>query len=355
MTSMRNKKIAVTGGAGFLGSHVTQLLIEAGNRVVVLDDFSNGKMSHLQHLTDHPGLKIVRGDVTRFNDVSDAFQGCQIIIHLAVLCLRQSLVEPHRVNEVIVQGTLNCLDAARANDVELFLNCSSSEAYGTANYVPMDEQHPFRPETPYAAAKVAQDMYVHSYGRTYGLPWTTFRPFNMYGPHSHWAGYRGELIPRMIVRAMNKEPLTIFGKGSQTRDFSYVKDAAKAVVAVAEEEACHNRCINFCSGKETSVRQIAESICDSFDLDPEETIQVQPPRPGDVLRHLGDDSLFDELVGPHPKTGLAEGMRQTIAWFGTLPYLPEELIAQEIPWVGEQDCAIRQEILDYRRHGQIRI
>ena len=247
MTTMTNKKIAVTGGAGFLGSHVVQLLIEKGNSVVVLDDFSNGKRSHLGPVGDHPSLKIVHGDVTNLQDVSNAFEGCHIIIHLAVLCLRQSIQEPHRVSEVIVQGTLNCLDIARDNDVELFLNCSSSEVYGTADYVPMDEQHPLHPETPYAAAKVAQDMYVRSYGRTFGLPWTTIRPFNMYGPNSHWSGYRGELIPRMIVRAMYRRPLIIFGKGTQTRDFSYVKDAAKAVVAVAEEKACRNRCINFCS------------------------------------------------------------------------------------------------------------
>lgn len=338
---MRNKKIAVTGGAGFLGSHVVQILIEKGNNVVVLDDLSNGKMSHLEPFTDHPGLRIVRGDVTSFEDVSNAFQGCQIVFHLAVLCLRQSLEEPHRVNEVIVQGTLNCLDVARANGVELFLNCSSSEAYGTADYVPMDEQHPFRPETPYAAAKVAQDMYVHSYGRTYGLPWATIRPFNMYGPHSHWEGYRGELIPRMIVRAMNHEPLIIFGTGSQTRDFSYVKDAAKAVVAVAEDESCRNRCVNFCSGVETSVSQIAELICDHFHLDPQEVIQMQPSRPGDVLRHLGDGSLFEKLVGPRPKTVLAEGIRQTIAWFEALPSLSEERFSQETPGVWERDCAVR--------------
>ncbi len=338
---MRNKRIAITGGAGFLGSHVVQLLIEKGNRVVVLDDFSNGKQSHLEPVADHPLLEIVRGDVANLEDVSKAFKGCHIIVHLAVLCLRQSIEEPRRVSEVIVQGTLNCLDVARDNNVELFLNCSSSEAYGTAEYVPMDEQHPLHPETPYAAAKIAQDMYVRSYGRTYGLPWTTFRPFNMYGPHSHWKGYRGELIPRMIVRAMNKKPLIVFGKGSQTRDFSYVKDAAKAIVAVAEEEACRNRCINFCSGVETSVSQIVELICDHFDLDPAETIQRQPSRPGDVLRHLGDASLFEELVGPRPQTDLSEGIRQTIAWFETLPSVAEGAFLQEIPGAWEQNCAIR--------------
>ena len=172
---MENRKVVVTGGAGFLGSHVVRLLLEKNNRVIVLDDFSNGKMQHLQDLTANPLLHIIKGDVTNPKDVSAAFKDCDIVMHLAVLGLRQSIREPKRVNEVIIDGTINCLEAARANKIELFVNCSSSEVYGTATYVPIDESHPLNPETPYAAAKVAQDMYVRSYGRTYHLPWVTLR------------------------------------------------------------------------------------------------------------------------------------------------------------------------------------
>jgi UDP-glucose 4-epimerase len=328
-TSVKNKRIVVTGGAGFLGSHVVQLLIEKDNHVVVLDDFSNGKLFHLKPLADHPKLEIMRGDVTKTGDVQKAFKDCQIVIHLAVLCLRQSIKEPQRVNHVIVQGTLNCLEVARQNQVELFLNCSSSEVYGSANFIPMNEQHPLHPETPYASAKVAQDMYVYSYGRTYKLPWTTLRPFNMYGPNSHWQGHRGELIPKMIVRAMNQKPLVVFGNGSQTRDFTFVRDAAKAIVAVAEESDTRNMTINFCSGSETSIQQIAESICKFFKLDPNKFIQTQPPRPGDVQRHYGDNSKFARLVGFVPEFGLSEGLRQTVNWFQSLPFSAEELISLE--------------------------
>jgi len=269
--------------------------------------------------------------VTKIDDVQKAFKDRDVVIHLAVLCLRQSIKEPQRVNDVIVQGTLNCLEAARSNGVELFLNCSSSEVFGSANYIPMDEQHPLHPETPYAAAKVAQDLYVYSYGRTYDLPWATIRPFNMYGPNSHWQGHRGELIPKMIVRAMNKKPLIIFGDGSQTRDFTYVQDAARAVVAIAEEPACRNTIINFCSGTETSIRQIAELTCNLFDLDPKDFIQTQPPRPGDVQRHFGGNAKFKKLLGFIPEVGLSEGIRQTVDWIKSLPFTPEELITQETP------------------------
>jgi UDP-glucose 4-epimerase len=325
----KNKNIVVTGGAGFLGSHVVQLLIDSNYDVTILDDFSNGKSLHLEPLSNSPKLKVIHGDVTNTNDVKKAFEGCHIVIHLAVLCLRQSIKEPTRVNEVIVQGTLNCLEVARQNQMELFLNCSSSEVYGTANYVPMNEHHPLHPETPYASAKVAQDMYVYSYGRTFGLPWTTIRPFNMYGPHSHWQGHRGELIPKMIVRAMNKKPLVVFGNGSQTRDFTFVRDAAKAIVAVVEQSSSRNKIINFCSGSETSIQKIAELICNNFDLDPEVFIQTQSPRPGDVERHFGDNSRFEKLVGFLPRIDLDEGIRRTIEWFQDLPFTPEELIGQE--------------------------
>jgi UDP-glucose 4-epimerase len=328
-TSVKNKKVVVTGGAGFLGSHVVQLLINNNYHVTIFDDFSNGKSLHLKPLANHPNLEVIRGDVTNINDVIKAFEGCHMVIHLAVLCLRQSIKEPQRVNEVVVQGTLNCLEVARENEVELFLNCSSSEVYGSANHVPMDEQHPLHPETPYAAAKVAQDMYVYSYGRTFGLPWTTIRPFNMYGPNSHWQGHRGELIPKMIVRAMNKKPLAVFGNGSQTRDFTFVRDAAKAIVAIAEEPNSRNNSINFCSGSETSIQQIAELICDFFDLDPKIYIQTQAPRPGDVQRHFGDNSKYEKLVGFLPSIGIKEGIRQTIEWFQSLPFSPQELISQE--------------------------
>ncbi len=327
---LRNKNIVVTGGAGFLGSHLVRLLLENGNKVTILDDFSHGKELHLKEVNNNPNLKVIKGDITNIDIVRQAFENCHIVFHLAVLDLRQSIKEPQRVNDVIVNGTLNCLNVARSNNVELFVNCSSSEVFGTAQYIPMDEKHPLLPETPYAASKVAQDMYTFSFGRTYGLPWTTVRPFNMYGPHSHWQGYRGELIPKMIVRAMNKKPLVIFGEGDQTRDFIYVEDAAKGIFDVANSKSCHNKSINICTGKEITIRKIAESICNEFSLDPKVFIQKQAPRPGDVMRHLGGNSNFKELTGYLPQTTIEEGISKTIAWFKGLPYTAEELLNQEV-------------------------
>jgi UDP-glucose 4-epimerase len=327
---LQNKNIVVTGGAGFLGSHLVRLLLNKGNKVTVLDDFSHGKELHLKEIANNPNLNVIKGDITNMDNVKKAFENKQIVFHLAVLDLRQSIKEPQRVNDVIVDGTLNCLNVARNNNVELFVNCSSSEVFGTAQYIPMDEKHPLLPETPYAASKVAQDMYTFSFGRTYGLPWTTVRPFNMYGPNSHWQGYRGELIPKMIVRAINKQPLVIFGEGGQTRDFIYVEDAAKGILDVTNSNACLNKNINICTGRETTIRSIAEAICKEFSLDPNVYIQKQAPRPGDVMRHLGGNSNFKEITGYIPQTTIEEGISKTIAWFKSLPYSPEELLKQEV-------------------------
>jgi len=329
MTTSNTKKIAVTGGAGFLGSHVVQLLLDARHQVVVLDDFSNGKDMHLTPVVNHPALTVIRGDVIKREDVQRAFAGCEVVIHLAVLCLRQSIKDPERVNEVIVDGTLQCLNVAREHGIGLFLNCSSSEVYGSAETIPMSEGHPLNPETPYAAAKVAQDMYVASYGRTYGIAWATIRPFNMYGPHSHWQGHRGELIPKMIVRAMNRQPLVVFGDGSQTRDFIFVRDAARAVVSIVDNESVRNMSINVCSGAETTILRIAELICENFGLDPKTYIERQPPRPGDVRRHLGDNSRFAHLLGFVPEVRPEAGIRETVDWFRSLQYTPAELLRQE--------------------------
>jgi len=324
------KRVAVTGGAGFLGSHVVRLLLKEDYAVKVIDDFSNGKKEHLSSVAGHPRLEVIRGDIREPRDVRKAFDGCPIIIHLAVLCLRESIRNPRLVNDVIVNGTINCLEAARESGAELFINCSSSEVYGTAKKIPMDEGHPRNPETPYAAAKVAQDMYVSSFGRTFGLPWTTVRPFNLYGPNSHWQGPRGELIPRMIVRAMNKKPLVVFGDGQQTRDFTYVEEAARAILEVGKSPNCLGQEMNFCTGVETSILRVAQLICKSFSLDPGEYIQHQPGRPGDVRRHQGDDSWFRTLLGFAAQVGIEEGLERTIDWFRTLPYAPEKMLSEEV-------------------------
>ena len=321
-------KVLVTGGAGFIGSEIVKQLHRRGHEPVVYDNLSTGCKKNLDAVSD---VRLIVGDIRDRGGLDLAMAGCEIVFHLAAnVGNLRSLQNPVEDSEVNVLGTLNVLGSARLNGVKKIIYSSSAAIFGEPRYLPMDEKHPLNPETPYAAAKVAQDMYVHSYGSTYGLPWTTIRPFNMYGPYSHWQGFRGELIPKMIVRAMNQKPLVIFGDGHQTRDFIYVEEAARAVISIAENLNCHNQCINFCSGIETSILQIAELICQHFNLDPNEFIQHQPPRPGDVKRHLGDNSNFKYFLNFSPEISIEEGIHRTIEWFQSLPYKPEELYSQEI-------------------------
>jgi UDP-glucose 4-epimerase len=327
---IEGKQVVVTGGAGFLGSHVVGRLLALDNRVRVLDDFSNGKRWHLSRFEEDDRLRITEGDVAHPGDVDLVMADADVVIHLAVLGLRQSLRAPLAVNRVIVDGTITCLQAARAHDVGLFVNCSSSEVFGSAQYVPMDEEHPHNPETPYAAAKVAQDMYVASYGRSFGLPWTTVRPFNMYGSNSHWEGPRGEVIPKMIVRALGGEPIVVFGDGEQTRDFIHVEDAADALLAVAASESCRGEEVNVGAGREIAIGAVAELVCEHTGLDLEEAIDRQAARPGDVRRHLADTSKLRSLVGFEPTKGFEEGLAETVEWFRSLPFSPEELLSAEV-------------------------
>ena len=307
-------RVLVTGGAGFLGSNVAAALLKDDYSVVILDNFSNGKMLHLEKIKNHPNLKIVRGDIVQKDVVRDAMKDCQYVIHLAVLDLRQSIKEPAKVNDVIVNGTMNCLEVSLENDIRLFLNCSSSEVYGTANYIPMDEKHPLHPETPYAAAKVAQDMYVYSYGRTYGLQWTTIRPFNMYGPNSHWQRFRGELIPKMIVRAMNDQPLPITGNGTETRDWTYVEDIVDGLLRMGIKEEAIGEAINLGSGHDHHVKDMAEMI--NGLTGNKSGIKYTERRDWDVKTSLlSSIEKAQNILGYKPKMGFKDGLKKTHQWF----------------------------------------
>src|SRR5213593_346242 len=192
------KRVLVTGGAGFVGSHLVDVLARS-NDVTVLDDLSVGRAANLE---DTPGpVRVVRADIRDREAINSTVREAEVIVHLAVVCLRVSISDPmasHLVNDL---GTLNLLLAAQDSSVERFVYVSSSEVYGSAKRTPMDESHPLNPMTPYAAAKLAGEAYALSFHRTYGFPTTVVRPFNVYGPREHADGPSGEVIPRFVARA----------------------------------------------------------------------------------------------------------------------------------------------------------
>ena len=325
--------VLVTGGAGFIGSHLVDALMAKNCRVRVLDNLSNGKLTNIEQHQDHPRFEFFQGTVTDPFYVEKAIAGVDVVFHLACLGVRNSILHPFENHRVNAEGSLILLEAALKEKVKRFIYCSTSEVYGTADFVPMPEGHSTHPMTVYGASNLAGEAYARAYHRTYGLDVTVVRPFNTYGPRSHYEGDAGELIPKSIVRAFNNEPLVIFGDGSQTRDFTYVEDSVAGLLVAAESENIAGETCNLGSCFEISINEVARTIIDVTGS--ESDIKYLPDRPGDVLRLFADNKRFQQLTGWTPQIPFAEGLAKTVSWFQQQPDSPVAMLKREkaINWV----------------------
>lgn len=327
--NLQGTRILVTGGAGFIGSHIVErLLADPGIRaVVVLDNLTNGRPENLPALGQDPRLSLIRGDVLDTGDVERAIDGVQIVFHLCCLGVRHSIHAPvanHRTN---AEGTLLMLEAARRQGVERFIYFSTSEVYGSAQTVPMDERHPTWPETIYGASKLAGEAYARAYFRTYKVPVVIVRPFNVYGPRSHYEGDSGEVIPRTIVKILNGQSPIVFGNGEQTRDFLHVTDNARALVALAGCDAALGQTVNLGFGREISINRLCGLIAHAAGRP-----EIQPThiegRPGDVRRLLVDNTLIRSLIAFAPAVPFEQGIHELVEWFRRQPLTPAEMLAR---------------------------
>lgn len=318
----------VTGGAGFIGSHLVDSLLEHGCKVRVLDNLVNGKLENLSDHLDAENFQFFRGSITDPLDVQLAMEKIDVVFHLACLGVRHSIAHPFENHRVNAEGSLLVLDAAYRAKVSRFLYCSSSEVYGTAEYVPMPETHPTHPCTVYGASKLAGEAYARAYYKAYGMEIIIVRPFNTYGPRSHYEGDAGEMVPKSIVRALNGQPIIVFGDGTQTRDFTYVMDVASALVSAAESNAMLGETLNVGSNFEISIKDLAHKIAEMVG-NANTQVEFTSERPGDVLRLYADPKKFVELCNWKPEVGFDEGLAKTIDYFLNHPLGIKGLIESE--------------------------
>jgi UDP-glucose 4-epimerase len=304
------KKAVVTGGAGFIGSHIVEELIQQGYYVVILDDLSTGKLGNIEALLKDSDAKFVQGSVTKLSLLRRAFQGAQYVFHQAAIpSVPRSVAKPLASHEANVTGTLKVLITARECGVGKVIYASSSSVYGDTPTLPKHEGMTPHPQSPYALTKCAGEHYCQIFEDIYGLPTASLRYFNVYGPRQDPESEYAAVIPKFAKRVRDSERPIIFGDGEQTRDFTFVKDVVQANLLAAESDA--TGVFNIGRGASTSLNELANLITSIMGKDLN-TI-YQESRPGDVKHSLADISRARELLGYHPKHSLRDGLELTIA------------------------------------------
>lgn len=326
-------RAAVTGGAGFIGSHLVDALLNGGYDVIVIDDFSSGSLRNLSQHEENPKLQIRKGDVMNQDALAHHFRGCRFVFHLATRNVRLSINRPTAVHDVNATGTFNALKAAVDAGVEKFMYVSSSEVRGDMS---IREKKEFAPETIYGASKLAGEYYTGVFQRSGYIETVIARPYNNYGPRSHYQGHSGELIPRFITAALSGKPFTIFGDGNQSRDFVYVKDTADAMIKLMGNKNSGGKTFEICSGAKISVNDIAEKIASLMNI--EQEIKYVYARPSDLKSLCGDTKPLQDFAGIYPETDMDSGLAQTIKWFKQ-NFSPEQTDSEppiERNWLAEK-------------------
>jgi UDP-glucose 4-epimerase len=303
------QKILVTGGAGFIGSHLVESLLAAGYLVRVFDNFSTGRHANLP--LDHAGLEIVEGDVADQQAVDRAVQGVAALVHLAAVASVQASVEdPAGTHASNFLGTLHLLEACRRHQVRRFLYASSAAVYGNGASLPISEGAAVQPLTPYACDKLASEQYLDFYGREYGLEPGIFRFFNVFGPRQDPASPYSGVISIFVGRALAHRPLTIYGDGTQTRDFIYVADLVTLLMQALAAPRLASGAVNVGTGSQTSLLDVLDQLRTLLGRPLE--VNHQPARQGDVKHSLADIRLLQERFAFQPRFSFGQGLENLI-------------------------------------------
>ena len=321
--SLQQKTILLTGAAGFIGSNFLKYMFDKypTYNFLVLDALTYaGNLDNIpEYIHESPRFKFFYGSVTNPRLVDLLMKQAHFVVHFAAEShVTRSICDAAVFFDTDVIGTRVLLESLVLHkNVERFIHISTSEVCGTAETIPMDEDHPIKPKSPYAAAKAGADRMVYAYQCTYDIPTVIIRPFNNYGPNQHLE----KVIPRFITNALQNEPLTVHGDGLQTRDWMHVEDTCRALDMVLHHKnfnAIKHEVIHIGSGKDISILEIAQTVKDIFGL-LEETIVFVPDRPGQVSCHIASISKAKKLLGWEPKISFEEGLRSVVSWYTSHP------------------------------------
>lgn len=316
MQSISNKNILVTGGAGFIGSHLCDGLLNKGAaKVVCVDNFFLGKMENLELALKDNRFVLYRDDARNFGVMQAIIEKEQIeiVFNMATIALNYSFFNPFDAYMVNVEIANTLLELLKMKAFQTLIHTSSSEAYGTAQYSPMDENHPTNPTTPYAAGKAAADLMVHSFYKVLGLDISIVRPFNNYGPRQNAEGALAAIIPVTAKRIKDGGMPMVEGDGEQTRDFIYVEDTVRGLIAAYENEKSRGKIINLGSGKDISINRLLKGICDYMGYTGE--WEHRPARTSDVRNLCACSKLAKEVLDFEPQVSFEEGIVKTLDWY----------------------------------------
>lgn len=310
----KKEKVLVTGADGFIGSHLTEALLAEGYRVRALCQYNSFNNWGWLEGVSHPDLEIVTGDVRDPNFCRHISDGVDTVYHLAALiAIPYSYVAPDSYVDTNIKGTLNMCQAARDCGVRRIVVTSTSEVYGTAKYVPIDEKHPRQPQSPYSATKIGADAIAMSFYNAFELPVVIARPFNTYGPRQSARA----IIPTIITQIANGAREIKVGDLTPTRDFNFVKDTAAGFIALGRAEGIEGRDINIATGTEVSMRETLETIARIMGEKVDYVVDPARLRPSgsEVFRLCGDNTLITSLTDWRPRFDLEAGLRETVGWF----------------------------------------
>ncbi len=301
----------VTGGAGFIGSHIVEALVARGDKVRILDDFSTGAIENLSAVNGQ--VDVIDADIRDQDAVTAAVKDVELIFHQAAfVSVPLSLQQPEVCFDVNVRGTQNLLEAARGAGVRKVVLASSAAVYGDSQRMPLQEDSPLRSLSPYAAAKQTNEVFADLYTRVYDLPVVALRYFNVFGPRQAPDSDYAAVIPIFIRNLINGERPVIYGDGTQTRDFIYIEDVVNANLAVAKHAHSVGMHFNVCTGKAVSILNLLETLSELF---PESPVpKFIEARRGDILHSVGDATLLEEVTGFKPLVSLKAGLQKTTEW-----------------------------------------